>query len=438
MIRKEENMTVILKSFVTIVGVLASLSCLDAQDRVIQQPTSNPSELALIDDVEEGFIELFDGTTLAGWEQKNGTAKYEVVDGTILGQTAEGSPNSFLCTEENFADFDLRFEVKVDVGLNSGVQIRSLSKPGFKKGRVHGPQVEIEIDPGQSGYIYSEGTGRGWISPEQPVKNVFINDGWNKYRVVAEGKRIRTWINGTMIEDLETPDVESLSGFIGLQVHSIRKGSGPYRVQWRNIRIRELEGTETRHYKAMRGTPEIDGKIDELWQNVPRMLTSRPVEELDILSDGESPATAEVKCLWDDQFLYCLAVVKDPKVSTTGAEHYEQDSVEFFVDGNLGRAVHYDDDDAQYRTSAAGKVSCGPTSQLENYESAFQRTDDGYIVEARIKIETGVSKKIGFDVQVNNDNGSGRRESAMKWNDSTNDTWQNASRMGVLEMIDRK
>lgn len=206
--------------------------------------TSMPAEdTSLIDDTNEigkSWRDLFNGTDLSGWEQKNGSATYEVVEGTIKGITAEGSPNSFLCTDQEFSDFELVFEVKVDVGLNSGVQIRSQSKPGFKKGRVHGPQVEIESDPGESGYLYSEGTGRNWISPNRVQKIVFKNKDWNHYRVLAEGNRIQTWINGTPIEDVETAAEESQKGFIGLQVHSIEKGSGPLSVQWRNIKIREL------------------------------------------------------------------------------------------------------------------------------------------------------------------------------------------------------
>ena len=123
------------------------------------------------------------------------------------------------------------FEVKVDEGLNSGVQIRSLSKPDYKEGRVHGPQVEIEWDPGESGYIYSEGTKRGWVSPTRIKKNVFKNEGWNQYRVLADGPRIQTWINGTHVEDIEMPAIESMKGFMGLQVHGVKKNAGPFQVQ---------------------------------------------------------------------------------------------------------------------------------------------------------------------------------------------------------------
>ncbi|WP_236622252.1 ThuA domain-containing protein [Novipirellula maiorica] len=119
----------------------------------------------------QGWVSLFSGNDTKGWTQKNGTATYRVENGAVVGKTSEGSPNSFLCTEQTFGDFELTFEANVDTGLNSGVQIRSLSTKDFKNGRVHGPQVEIEAAPGESGYVYSEGTGRGWITKEQPIKD---------------------------------------------------------------------------------------------------------------------------------------------------------------------------------------------------------------------------------------------------------------------------
>ena len=52
---------------------------------------------------------IFDGKTLEGWTQKNGTATYVVKDGTILGTTKEGSPNSFLCSNKLYGNFELQF-----------------------------------------------------------------------------------------------------------------------------------------------------------------------------------------------------------------------------------------------------------------------------------------------------------------------------------------
>ncbi|MDX1928074.1 MAG: family 16 glycoside hydrolase [Pirellulaceae bacterium] len=188
----------------------------------------------------EGWTALFNGKDLSGWAQKNGTAKYTVEDGTVVGRTSEGSPNSFMCTEKDYADFELTFEVKVDNALNSGVQIRSRSIPEKDNGRVHGPQVEIEAAPGTAGYVYGEGTGRGWLSPTQTKTDAFKNGQWNRYVIRAVGPRIQTWINGRKIEDIYDP-TSYQSGFIGLQVHGIAKGTGPFQVQWRDIRVHEVK-----------------------------------------------------------------------------------------------------------------------------------------------------------------------------------------------------
>ena len=195
---------------------------------------------------KDKYTPIFDGKTLKGWTQRNGTATYRVENNAIVGKTKEGSPNSFLCTDKLYGNFDLKFEVKVDNGLNSGVQIRSQTKDGHK-GRVNGPQVEIEMsgkNGAESGYIYGEAAG-GWMTPADKRKpHKHFKDGeWNAYRVVAKDAHIQVWINGVQISDLV--DKEKLKshpkGFIGLQVHSIRKGSGPFEVSWRNLSIIELK-----------------------------------------------------------------------------------------------------------------------------------------------------------------------------------------------------
>ena len=196
---------------------------------------------------DSGWVSLFDGETLKGWVQKNGTATYRVEDGCIVGKTAEGSPNSFLCTTKEYGDFELEFDVKVDDRLNSGVQIRSKTK-GSPTGRVYGPQVEIEAAGKggcEAGYVYGEATGRGWLTPPERLKpHKHFKDGqWNHYRIVAKGPRIQTWINGHKIEDLTDEAIYKTHprGFIGLQVHAIPRGKGPYEVRWRNIRIKVLK-----------------------------------------------------------------------------------------------------------------------------------------------------------------------------------------------------
>jgi hypothetical protein len=192
---------------------------------------------------DDGWVALFDGKTLNGWEVKNGTATYAVEDGCILGKTTEGSPNSFLCTKKDYGDFELKFEVKVDDELNSGVQIRSASKPDYKNGVVHGPQVEISVD-GNAGFIFGESTKFGWLSEnrtDEKARAAFKKDEWNRYRVLAKGKSIKTWINDVPVADLVDEKTEMMSGYIGLQVHGIKKGAGPFQVRWKNLSIRELK-----------------------------------------------------------------------------------------------------------------------------------------------------------------------------------------------------
>jgi hypothetical protein len=204
---------------------------------------------------EDNWKSLFDGKSLDGWIQKNGTATYRIDDGAIVGRTSEGSPNSFLCTENDYADFELTFEVKVHNQLNSGVQIRSKTQDvsanaqadGQQFGRVYGPQVEIEAsgeNGAEAGYVYGEATSRGWLTPEERlVPHKHFQDGqWNRFRIVAKGPRIQTFINDQPIEDLTDDAIYEThpSGFIGLQVHSIGAGEGPYEVAWRNIQIKPL------------------------------------------------------------------------------------------------------------------------------------------------------------------------------------------------------
>jgi hypothetical protein len=204
------------------------------------------------DSAEEGWASLFDGETLDGWIQKNGTASYRVEDGAIVGRTSPGSPNSFLCTAKEYGDFELVFEVKLlNNELNSGVQVRSKTAPaeGSEEfGRVNGPQVEIEAsgeNGAESGYIYGEACG-GWMTPEAELipHKAFKDGAWNHYRILGRGPRLATWINGRPIEDLadESKFKTHPKGFIGLQVHGVGD-SGPYEVAWRNIRIRTFDGS---------------------------------------------------------------------------------------------------------------------------------------------------------------------------------------------------
>jgi len=202
------------------------------------------------------LVPMFDGKTLHGWEVCNGFATYTVENGVIVGTTAKGSPNSFLCTQKEYGDFVLEFDVITDPALNSGVQIRSHRYPEDRtvtvnngkqmvqrkmpKGRVHGYQVEIADEKAVSnGGIYDEAR-RGWLhqlQPGSPGSKAYHDNQWNHYRVSAIGDNIQTWVNGVACADLVDPTDQT--GFIALQVHQFA-GEKPATVRFRNVRIQDL------------------------------------------------------------------------------------------------------------------------------------------------------------------------------------------------------
>lgn len=207
------------------------------------------------------WITLFDGETLDGWSVHSGFAKYRVEDGTIVGTAVKRSPNTFLCTDLEFGDFILEFEVLlVSPELNSGVQFRSmiaekemvfwfrndqglLQPRTIPADRVYGYQVEIASESvGSSGGVYDEAR-RAFMTPWWPkegskASRAFKDKQWNKYRIECRGSSIRTIVNGVVCADFE--DSLNESGIIGLQVHYVGNDSTPYEVRWRNIRIMPL------------------------------------------------------------------------------------------------------------------------------------------------------------------------------------------------------
>ena len=207
---------------------------------------------------DKEWINLFDGETLNGWSIHSGFEKYRVEDGSIVGTAVKKSPNTFLCTDREFGDFILEFEVLlVSPELNSGVQFRSmiaeeemvfwfrndqgeLQPRTIPADRVYGYQVEIANEAGgASGGVYDEAR-RAFMDPWWPEKGskaskAFKDKKWNSYRIECKGSSIRTIVNGVVVADFK--DSLNDSGIIGLQVHDVGNDETPYEVRWRNIRI---------------------------------------------------------------------------------------------------------------------------------------------------------------------------------------------------------
>ena len=206
---------------------------------------------------EAGWVNLFNGKTLDGWEQHSGKALYRVEDGTIVGKTVINTQNSFLCTKKTYGDFILEFEFKVAADMNSGVQFRSeyytketeavingKAKKKFPADRVFGYQYEIDPSPrAYTGGVYDEAR-RGWLADlkeNKAAQKAFKQGDWNLARIECRGDHIQTWINGVKAADLK--DSLTPRGLIALQVHQIGDGTKKTpgeEIRWRNIRIKEL------------------------------------------------------------------------------------------------------------------------------------------------------------------------------------------------------
>jgi hypothetical protein len=187
---------------------------------------------------------LFDGKTLNGWE---GDLKWWRVENGLItgGSTTEKIPrNFFLATTKSYQNFDLRLKLKLtgvpDTGLiNSGVQIRSLRVPNNTE--MSGYQVDA--GDGWWGKLYDESRRRKVVGESldaAAVEAAVKKNDWNDYRVLAEGNRIRSWINGVPALDFtETEPNIAQDGHIAVQIH----GGGIAQVQVKDVTIEELPPT---------------------------------------------------------------------------------------------------------------------------------------------------------------------------------------------------
>ncbi len=206
-------------------------------------------------------------------DQWSGDPMFWSVDGDMLvGRSTPENPckrSTFLVHTGTFADFDLSLEYMVERG-NSGVQFRSTEKG---KWNVVGYQADLEDGPNWIGGIYEQG-GRGvltrrsvslmangpnsdydLLADPKAMKEIGRGPGWHTYRVRAEGRWIRLWVDGTLTCELDDrTDQAALEGLFALQLHQ----GPPMTVRYRNIRVLRLPPSRDVHRKWI-STAEASG-----------------------------------------------------------------------------------------------------------------------------------------------------------------------------------
>lgn len=224
-----------------------------------------------------GYVQIFDGKSPAEW---NGDpAVWRVTDGAIVGESNKENVvfNAYIWRRNlEMKDFDLKLEIKCEIGGGSGIQYRSQTgmpwtkplhngeKPRDLDWMMTGPQADFwfPVNPQHASYtgqFYSENTPLGIVAWRGEVVNstngsgprligaigdrnalggyVKIND-WNQYEIVARGGVFLHILNGQLMAVLIDDDPASsnnLPGKIGIELEGT-----PAKVSVRNVWLRKL------------------------------------------------------------------------------------------------------------------------------------------------------------------------------------------------------
>lgn len=208
-------------------------------------------EAALTDEEpDDGWRLLFDGSTTDGWRAYNGDDvpdSWHAEDGLLV---FDGSGGGDIITTDEFENFELALDWRIEPGGNSGIFYRAAATddPIY----FSAPEYQLLDDAGHADG-QAEITSAGSNFAVHPVPRGVVRPAgeWNSSRIVADGNHIEHWLNGERVVEYELhsddwnervanskfsawPDYgQSARGHIGLQDHGNR-------VEFRNIRIRVL------------------------------------------------------------------------------------------------------------------------------------------------------------------------------------------------------
>ena len=208
----------------------------------------------------EGFVAIFDGKSLDGWD--GNPEFWRVEEGAIVGQTTKEKPtkaNTFLIWKGGeVGDFTLKAKFKIEGG-NSGIQYRSKDKG---KWVANGYQADIDATGRYMGILYEEG-GRGILAERgttvvipaggkpqvqkdankaadaKEIVAKLKKDDWNDYEITAKGNHLVQKINGMVTVDVTDNDEakRAMNGILALQLHQ----GPPMKVQFKEILLKKVE-----------------------------------------------------------------------------------------------------------------------------------------------------------------------------------------------------
>ena len=222
-----------------VAALLLHASLLSAQDT---QPPSCAGGLCP-EEVEQGFVPLFDGKTLDGWQ--GATDGYVAQDGILASRKESGGR---LFTKKEYADFILRFEFKLEPGGNNGIAIRS---PMDGRPSRDGMEIQVLDDTAAKYAKLKPYQFHGSVYGMVPAKQGHLKPvgEWNCEEILCQGSHIRVTLNGTVIVDADLAKIDKpmdgydhpgrlrKTGFLGFIGHRSH-------VEFRNVRVKELKPKE--------------------------------------------------------------------------------------------------------------------------------------------------------------------------------------------------
>lgn len=251
-----------------------------------------------------GFVRLFNGNNLEGWEVKCLPADrnkdfWQVKNGVIECNSLDRPDHNYvwLIHQNEYNDFELqlKFQVFKSSDGNSGVQFRSRyndSETARNGGWLSGPQADIHPPTSfRAGLIYDETDGvNRWIYPSMPDWKISESDvpksalqtrlvyadespeAWNTLEIIADGMNIKTYVNGNPVTDFDASGIlddavhheknAGISGQIALQLHA----GDELLIRFKDIEIKTLEsGIDEFTVKAIKALQDWYNPETGLW-----------------------------------------------------------------------------------------------------------------------------------------------------------------------------
>jgi hypothetical protein len=201
---------------------------------------STAGQPALGADGDDGWISLFDGKTLAGWQGGENRETFSVCDGMIV---AHG-PRSHLfyvgpIEKGNFKDFEFKADVMTKPGSDSGIYFHTEYQQVGWPGKGYEVQVNnTHKDWRKTGSLYGV---------KDVPKSPAADNEWFAEHIIVDGRYITIRVNGKTIVEYTEPD-EIARGDTGRKLSSgtfALQGHDPGgTVYYKNIMVRPFPAVD--------------------------------------------------------------------------------------------------------------------------------------------------------------------------------------------------